>query len=606
MPKENVEILLKELKNIGYNSYSFFRNFDIKEYELLQKIKNKQELSAEDWSLINGKYMFDYEFAKTMIESESISCLAKDRIVELLCKNKIQNCDDKNCRALIALILENHPKISASALTNLFHNFHHETMHHTSLHENIPQNTINTLAFLELNILNGTAKKPFEYRPATNCFTLLKDGPTLDFVLKEMPKDYKIAETIATELINAKGISNEVKDLIFNVHGCVIDELKLATPHIINELYLSAVETAFPQAVPSSSSKMLYVVEAKNFIEHAIMMKLLTESQQLDLANRIINERKGFGIVEKDETLMYLAQTTKSTDVLHFIFTKAPSLEYKNVACRNKHIGEDDIKEHAKRYCDKIRRRQIRGKTGNFPEKWLDELFVSIKKATLYPEDYKTLLSTKMASVIYELVSTRRTPDNVLKKAKDIIDVQSIISDASSWETLKLHIAINENLAEKGILDTNILKSTCIYVNSLTSWYGIQKDLTHVFFDINIIKENEIFAESFKEVVLSAIDKSGYKPVKTSVSEFKQEVSNAIDGIIYEANHGKKNERLENMSLDILNNKKTRLLLDFLEDVKEEPEIMYEKLCSVANEFAEIMNKLEQRPAQTTIIYVEK
>lgn len=590
--------LQKESLCQGQNS---MKDFDMQKYALILKIKQGEPKTQKEVALMLGKYIYDYEFAKSLIDSRHIKPSIKEKVIEYFCDNKIEGCNDENTKDFVNSILCNYPNIS-SALT-IYYNFHQETLESIIMQLNdnctyrMPQETIDSLLRLELDVINGKTSKPAMYKMQTAVFALTKDEYTIEYILKNMPSNGAIAERISAQLINSPYINEETKNKIFDMYGCSPQDLSMVTPHIIGELYMSAAETAFKDlsSTGSIARELSQRTEAKDFLDNLIYKRLMTESIECDFINRVISQNKKEGRLGPDDKLRTIAMKTSNPESLHTIITSAMSAEDKNIACKNPNVDEKDVKQWAKSYCDKIRTKQEKSNSKKLPEHWISSLTNAIQKATLYPDDYETILKTKQAALLQEIVSSDKTPKSILKQAKEIIYKQSKVSESNSWELLKLQVAVNEIMSEKNIKNNELLGHACRYVTSLAMWFNVMRDLENAYIDLSVLKYNPQFAKELKDIMISAIERADYKPQHNTQKSFVYAVDNAITKMLEELTYEKGKKPASKMSTRELEKEKNTLIITLLDDIGFKPEETLSAIEDMYERYFELKEELRLR-----------
>ena len=131
-----------------------------------------------------------------------------------------------------------------------------------------------------------------------------------------------------------------------------------------------------------------------------------------------------------------ITSNTKSPNVLHKIFTSAKSANDRDNVCWSRYVSKEDIKEQARLYCDKIRKKLSAGKGNEVSEKWVETVMGMIPKATLNKEEYATILKLETPSLIDALVMTRNTPDDVFEEAKKITEKKLKECPTKKWKDI--------------------------------------------------------------------------------------------------------------------------------------------------------------------------
>jgi hypothetical protein len=245
-------------------------------------------------------------------------------------------------------------------------------------------------------------------------FRYIQDEKFIDECLKHIlcsNNDNNNYDRIISEMINNYFISEEKKDEIFNEFCVDIENIKKATPYIVEEIYRSSISTIFKSddyASKTNEEKKGYYI-AKKCLSNCISHHLLTSGMEYDLMQMLVDRNNR----SSDNLTSELVARTKDPRVLHLALGLKSTTD-KDRAIDNKYLSKEDIIEVSK-ISQKAVERDLK-KHRYASDKHTRRLNDLSQRATLPDDVYETMLKLNDYTIQKNLPLSIYTPRHVLEK----------------------------------------------------------------------------------------------------------------------------------------------------------------------------------------------
>lgn len=594
---KNMEILLDGFRS-NYNELlpDFAENFDEEKYRLILKLRNHEPFTNGEWDVVLGKYRKDIEMARTLITTPYVYSHIKSQVVEDFLNDEIEIYSSDIKAHFVEEVLVN-CDLSETTIDDLFYKEHNLTARALSscgFDNGISHNIAKQIMQLELFVIGERIAKPSNCRPEYGIFTEINSNELLDVVLNNMPANLGKAEKIATALINSKYISDENKNKIFEQHGCHCHDLKLSTPEMIEQLYMSFIETAIPddrKVVDKSREEFMLMCRAQSFIEGAIEHGLLSESLEYDLVNRLIEDAKKYGDKKMNNLIGLIIEKTTSPKVLHLIFKSAVHANDRDAACTNPNASNDDILEQANEYCKKINKKLV--KEQDIADKWIFVVADMSMRARLSDKNYQIMLDTRNISIMDSLISSLYTPEDVFKKAQKIVD-KKVEEGKQRWRSTQVKSYTKDVLTEYGMLDKTNLDAIGSTASSLILQFDREQPLRNIIIASDFYRKRPDLAEHVRDMCIKIAERIKFRKgthedfVKELDDYFKFKERDLID-------KDWSIEPAKNMTRMQIKRAKNDINHSFSKLLASNVGQAYEKLESIAQRYSELYNEEKLR-----------
>ena len=513
---DNVSSFLNYLESTNNTLLKRFASkYDDFVSEFIIKLNTKPiSITSDEWDKIFDEYLVDGDIATAIILSPYPPDAMKDVVLDNFIDGKIKSTHMNFNTEFVANVLSNYTNISKAYCYNLFEQ-HYRASIHPLTPKMIALNELKNLSDLPYpssvieELLKFTVDKFCDFsHPVhlinTSVFSLIPNNETLNYILDKLPTDIttlspfnnKRLEKIMSAIISAPFLSNKQRDYLFDryMYCCDFSSLKNATPYISNIVYDNTVEGLFEFKTNTT------------FLEKRLLNllanEILSESQQLDLTNRIIEETKAHNDIKQNLLLNTITTITTSPVVLHEIFTRAKSYKNREYAIENKHISKEDLKQQAHLYCQKFQKK-IETNT-NLPLKWIETIEEIVRKTELNLEDYQHILNTHNNNLYDALVTSPYTPENVLNSL--IINIDKMEKSNTYLKTTKIKGLLNKTF----MLDKNrstMLETSITLFNSAICTF-VQKEPLYCPLENTEITPNQF--EEVKNAIVESVKNSDW------------------------------------------------------------------------------------------------
>lgn len=271
-----------------------------------------------------------------------------------------------------------------------------------------PEKIMNAVALHEFNDFTPST---YSYQTAPIIFRYITDEKFLDNIVDKVRNTSENKELVITEILNNPFINDTKKDEIFDEFGCDFKNVLLPTPHMVDTMYRSVVETVFQSDIDRSGKnkeELNAYWSATKVLDSMVSHGLLTSGMEYDLMKMLIDRKE-----RSSDMLTYnLVRTTKNPSVLH-IALQLKSTNDKDAAIQNPHLSKEDIVVVAKNSAKNI---NTSLKKRTYPSvKHIRRLEDLSTKATLPDDVYETLLKADIRTGA-ALATSPYTPIHILQK----------------------------------------------------------------------------------------------------------------------------------------------------------------------------------------------
>ena len=429
-------------------------------------------------------------------------------------------------------------------------------------------------------------------------FRLIKDN---EFAHRQIDKFFD-NECIQTSIVNNSYLSNQNR--FDALHNSNFKEVYFATEEIKNEIYKLLVAQYTEGVITPlnlkdktySKQEISTFKETRNLLKEMLINDFFTESQQLDLANRLINLHSG---KVEDEVLSTLFLKTKHESVFNLVY-KLPTKHI--LKAHNNNKIEPNIK------LGFIKKITSNPKSFKNSEK-IHIIEKSISKTVLDDESYSNILKNGDIVLLTYLTESPHTPDWVLEKIikgititndfrkielDNFLETQAmlnkilkpIISHSNFEETLRLIEQFKPELVQAGDIDKIFSKLVFNETNTSKCDIDFYKYLNFVnkidILPLELIDRSIVALQNYQNLNnVTRNEKQILGEVISIFSHFKK-IYNSID-----------NNDFEWCSLSFLHCLKKDFLHKFNNEISTDPLSLINNFDSVFNKYCAVQKQIE-------------